>query len=80
MLISLFLTYTYGWHLEYRNALKIEAKLQNTTAKLNEHLLKLLQEENYQNVKQIIKDNIEVNQAMSELNDAESITWDILIH
>lgn len=72
ILISLFLTYTYGRHLEYKNALKIEAKLQNNTAKLNEHLLKLLKEENYKNAMQILKDNLEVTQTMSELNDAES--------
>lgn len=72
MLMSLFLSYTYGRHLEYKNALKIEAKLQNNTAKLNGHLLKLLQEENYQNAIQILKDSMEVNQTISELNDAES--------
>jgi hypothetical protein len=71
MLISMFLTYIYGRHLEYKNFLKVEAKLQNNTAKLNEHLLNLLQEKDYQNAIQILKENLKVNQTMSDLNDVE---------
>lgn len=67
----MFLTYIYGRHLEYKNFLKVEAKLQNNTAKLNEHLLNLLQEKDYQNAIQILKENLKVNQTMSDLNDVE---------
>jgi hypothetical protein len=70
--MSVYVAYTLGRYVEYKNALMMESKYLHNTDKLNGYLLEHLKNSDIEKTMQVLEDSKEVNQTILEQNKQEA--------